>query len=264
MSKLNFLATRMRLLPRIFLCCLGLCLCLVTASENVTQSVPLSTSLPPSRGSREMYEEYDAPIGDRELLYDPYKPYAGDETAEKGIRKLDSSLESVEEAHNQTDGFPRASRSSSSDDEEEVVVFEDSEASNAKPNISGILVTQQIDDILKHNGRMMLPSSFEEREDAPQERNETRQDVVQKLGPRKVRAESITPSTISSAVYARNVSRLEEIFDLYNPYRLLDNWEISDELEKMTVKCREQSKLYFLALRRGESWAIKSKWALNW
>lgn len=153
-------------------------------------------------------------------------------------------------------------------DSEEQTIFEDSEMENRKPNVSGTLVTKLIPEILKYNGRMVLPSSEEQPDPAHRRERKTAAiseaaSVVQKMTPRRVRHEShnrvafVPPS--KSSFQLANMSRLEEIFDLYNPYRLLDIWNDNEELEVLTPECRSQMQMYLVALRAGESWAIKSK-----
>lgn len=288
MPKMNFLASTY--LPKIFLCCLGFCLCLVSSTDNVTRgNAPVTQPPSAGRNSRESYEEYDA--NDRDLLFDNFKTYEADETIEKGIRKLDTSVESAEKpvdddkaaAERATgavsspsalakaakaaegDAATTASSIDRKDEDEDGVVFEDSEAGDdAKSNISGTLVTKLIPEILKYNGRMVMPVSQDQAETVrPQEPKSNAIDesksVVQKLSPRRVRQQSNVPPAISSSIYAPNVSRLEDIFDLYNPYRLFDVWEENRELEKLSPLCRTQTEVFLLALQRGASWAIKSE-----
>lgn len=271
-------------LPKIFLCCLGFCLCLVSSAENATstQKMP-TTKLPLAQNSKENFEEYDANDGD--LLFDNFKTYEADENIEKGIRKLDTSVESAEKVEkvyvdkepsfvNSTGEMSKSGikmdhvanltiSSIDRNDEEEGVIFEDSEANNAKSNISGTLVTKLIPEILKYNGRMVIPDHEEPLKGEEQEQKANviseSKSVVQKMPSRRVRQQSNLPPTISSAFFSRNISRLQDIFDLYNPYRLFDIWEESEELEKLTPLCRTQTEVFLLALRRGDSWAVKSK-----
>lgn len=268
-------------LPKIFLCCLGFCLCIVSSAENATstQKMPI-TRLPSVQKSKDNFEEYDANDGD--LLFDNFKTYGTDENIEKGIRKLDTSVESAEKVYD--DRAPSFVNSTSEmsksgirmdhianltissidrNDEEEGVIFEDSEANNLKSNISGTLVTKLIPEILKYNGRMVIPDHQEplKGEEQEQKANVTSENksVVQKMPSRRVRQQSNLPPTMSSAFFSRNISRLQDIFDLYNPYRLFDIWEESEELEKLSPLCRTQTEVFLLALRRGDSWAVKSK-----
>ncbi|KAK7580785.1 hypothetical protein V9T40_001414 [Parthenolecanium corni] len=283
----------------------------LVSSKNVTRvnsTANLSTSTiksPLQPQAKEAFEEYEG--GDRELLFDNFKIYEDGDNIEKGIRKLDTSVENGGgeklEAEVVKNDKPLASNSTATvspktsevttklpllqpaetkverrldgdvlntDSEEQTIIFEDSEVENRKPNVSGTLVTKLIPEILKYNGRMVLPSS-EEQPDPDHRRGpktasvKESGSVVQKLTPRRVRHEShnrvkfVAAPTSKSSFQLSNISRLEEIFDLYNPYRLLEIWNDNEELEALTPECRSQMHMYLVALRAGQSWAIKSE-----
>ncbi len=273
MSKIKF--SDRTYAAKIYVCFLSFCFCPVlsqnsTRVQNATPTTPPASSHIPASNARSLkdsYEEYDA--GDRDLLFDNFKTYEDDAVIEKGIRKLDTSIEagavvSVKNAQNSTAPSTSASPIDRKDieDEEQSVLFEDSE--NREANISGTLVTKLIPEILKYNGRMVMPSSEELQRDPKTEslvKEGGGDSVIQKLSPRKIRQESPEEQNVRlhDAYHVRNFSKLEDIFDLYNPYRLNDVWEQNEELERLSPECRLQTETYLTALQRGQSWAIKSK-----
>lgn len=267
-----------------------------SATTTILTQNKLTTRSSIPKNLKESYEEYEG-NSDRDLFFDTFKVYDDDGSIEKGIRKLDTSfentdkLESNEELKPKTNSteiktlkipvfLPSSSESfllpsaedesidrsdnisANHNDEDESIIFEDSELNNRSPNISGTLVTKLIPEILKYNGRMVMPTSEEQLlEDQNKGAANESNNVVQKLSSlRKVRQDSSPESTdLSVSYYAHNLSRLENIFDIYNPYRLLEIWEDNNELERMTSLCRSQMETFLIALKHGEVWAIKSK-----
>lgn len=290
------------------------CLCIfalsvwLVSSKNVTRvnlatNPSTSTAKSPLQPQSKEFEEYEG--GDRDLLFDNFKIYEDGDNIEKGIRKLDTSVENGGGERLEPEVAKKPSTSNSTvavtskpsqvetkvpllqaaatkverrqdgdvpnaESDEQTIIFEDSEIENRKPNVSGTLVTKLIPEILKYNGRMVMPSSDEQPDPGHRKGRKTASvnegaSVVQKLTPRRVRHESHNRVTFvaappsKSSFQVSNISRLEEIFDLYNPYRLLDIWTGNEELEALTPECRSQMHMYLVALRAGESWAIKSK-----
>lgn len=248
--------------------CLGFCLCLVSADSNTTNVQNVGDK------SKESYEEYEA--NDRDLI-DDVRIYDTGENIEKGIRKFDRNVESEEKSKNVTSSEINDKVTDSSSvaddvkiydtdeklkDEEEEGVFEDSEA-NQNANISGTLVAKMMPEILKYNGRMVLPSS-EEQDTKQNQRIERRSDIVesksviQKLSRSKIDTEPKDFPT-AGASFARNASRLDEILDLFNPYRLYDIWQENDEFVRLSLTCHAEMEVYLMSLKRAESWALKGE-----
>lgn len=280
----------------------------LVSSKNVTRvnlaaNPSTSTVKSPLQPQSKEFEEYEG--GDRDLLFDNFKIYEDGDNIEKGIRKLDTSVENGggERLESEVVKKPLATNSTipvtlktsqveskvpllqpaetkverrqegdgpKVESDEQKIIFEDSEVENQKPNVSGTLVTKLIPEILKYNGRMVLPSSEEQPDPGYRRERKTASvnedaSVVQKLTPRRVRHEShnrvafVAAPPSKNSFQLANISRLEEIFDLYNPYRLLDIWNDNEELEALTPECRSQMQMYLVALLAGQSWAIKSK-----
>lgn len=248
--------------------CLGFCLCLVSADSN-TKSTPAARNVTDNK-SKESYEDYEA--NEHDAALDDAKPYT-DENIE-GIRKFDQSIESEEKLKNVTkpENLDKVTDSSSlaedikiydtdekSKQGEDEEVFEDSELNHQNGNISGIQLTKIVPEILKY-GKMVLPSSEElgakqyqrvgRRSEDPDSKT-----VIQKLSRSKIDQDPKS-STVETFVQ-RNVSRLDQVLDLFDLYRLFDIWPDNYELNKLSPKCYAEMGKFMDGLKRGKPWALK-------
>ena len=247
--------------------CLGFCLCLVSAESSTSSTRAQNVT---DNKSKESYEDYE--VNDHEAP--EIKPYSNENI--EGIRKFDQSIESEEKYKNVTknENTDKVTDSSAiaedikiydtddtikQDDDQDI--FEDSDINNKNGNISGILVTKMVPEILKYS-KMVVSSSEEmgakqnhrvgRRTDDPE--SET---VIQKLSRSKIDSES--KSSTVEAFVPQNVSRFDQVLDLFDLYRLFDVWKVNYELNKLSPKCYADMEVFLVGLHRGKPWALKSE-----
>lgn len=240
------------------------------SADSPTNSTPAKNVS--DNKSKESYEDYEA--NDHDVTLDETKPYTNENI--EGIRKFDQSFESEEKLKNVTknENLDKVTDSSSLAEDikiydtdektkqgEDEEVFEDSELNHQNGNISGILVPKIVPEILKY-GKMVLPSSEElgtkqnqrvgRRTEDPDSRT-----VIQRLSRSKIDQEPKI-STVEAFVQ-QNVSRLDQVLDLFDLYRLFDIWQDNYELNKLSPKCYADMGIFMVGLKRGKPWALKSE-----